>query len=49
VRDRPLYTQQGNLVTDRSVAQEGYGRFLIDLFEDWVRRDIGEVYVQMWT
>jgi uncharacterized protein len=47
VRDRPLYTQQGNLVTDRSVSPEGYGRFLIDVFEDWVRADIGEVYVQM--
>jgi uncharacterized protein len=47
VPGRPLYTQDGNLVTGRSVAPEGYGRFLIDVFEDWVRRDIGEVYVQM--
>ena len=46
-RDRPLYTQQGNLVTERSVTPDGYGRFLIDIFEDWVRADIGEVYVQM--
>jgi uncharacterized protein len=45
--DRPLYVQDGGLVTDRSVTPEGYGRFLIDVFEDWVRRDIGEVYVQM--
>jgi uncharacterized protein len=47
VRDRPLYVQEGNLVTGRSVTPEGYGRFLIDVFEDWVRADIGEVYVQM--
>jgi uncharacterized protein len=47
VRDRPLYVQQGNLVTERSVSQDGYGRFLIEVFEDWVRCDIGEVYVQM--
>jgi len=47
VRNRPLYVQQGNLVTDRSASPDGYGRFLIDIFEDWVRRDIGEVYVQM--
>ena len=46
-RDRPLYVQQGSLVTERSVSPGGYGRFLIDIFEDWVRRDIGEVYVQM--
>ena len=47
VRDRPLYTQEGSLVTDRTVSPDGYGRFLIDVFEDWVRRDIGRVYVQM--
>jgi uncharacterized protein len=47
VRGRPLYTQQGNLVTGRSVSPGGYGRFLIDIFEDWIRADIGEVYVQM--
>jgi uncharacterized protein len=47
VRDRPLYTQDGSLVTERSVSPGGYGRFLIDVFEDWVRRDVGEVYVQM--
>jgi uncharacterized protein len=47
VRDRPLYTQEGELVTGRSFSPEGYGRFLIDVFEEWVRRDVGEVYVQM--
>jgi uncharacterized protein len=47
VTDRPLYVQEGNLVAERSVSPDGYGRFLIDVFEEWVRRDIGEVYVQM--
>jgi uncharacterized protein len=46
-RDRPLYRQEGSLVTDRSVTAEQYGSFLIGVFEEWVRRDIGEVYVQM--
>jgi uncharacterized protein len=46
-RGRPLYVQDGGLVSERSVSADGYGRFLIDIFEDWVRRDIGEVYVQM--
>lgn len=32
---------------DRSVTGEQYGRFLIAVFEEWVRRDIGEVFVQM--
>jgi uncharacterized protein len=47
VKGRPLYTQQGSLPTERSISPEGYGRFLIDVFEDWVRRDVGEVFVQM--
>jgi uncharacterized protein len=46
-RDRPLYTQTGELVTNRSVTAEQYGRFLIGVFEEWVRRDVGAVYVQM--
>ena len=46
-RDRPLYVQEGDRVTGRSVTPEQYGRFLIDVFEEWVRRDVGEVYVQM--
>jgi uncharacterized protein len=46
-RDRPLYAQEGHRVTGRSVKAEQYGRFLIDVFEEWVRRDVGEVYVQM--
>lgn len=46
-RDRPLYVQEGAYVTDRSVTPKQYGRFLIEAFEEWVRRDIGTVYVQM--
>ena len=46
-RDRPLYVQDGDRVTARSVSAEQYGRFLIDVFEEWVRRDIARVYVQM--
>ncbi len=46
-RDRPLYVQDGEVVTGRSVSAEGYGRFLIDVFEEWVRHDVASVYVQM--
>jgi serine-type anaerobic sulfatase-maturating enzyme len=46
-RDRRLYRQEGTHVTNRSVTGRQYGRFLIDVFEEWVRRDVGEVYVQM--
>ena len=44
---RLLYTQTGNLVTERTVGPEQYGCFLIDVFEEWVRRDVGQVYVQL--
>ena len=46
-RDRPLYVQDGARTTARSVTADQYGRFLIEIFEDWVRRDVGKVYVQM--
>jgi uncharacterized protein len=37
----------GNEITDRSVTPSGWGDFLIGVFEEWVRRDVGEVFVQM--
>ena len=46
-RDRPLYEQKGELVTNRSIGAEQYGRFLIEVFEEWVRHDVGKVYVQL--
>jgi len=45
--ERPLYTQNGNLVTDRSVNPEQYGRFLNAIFDEWVQRDVGKVFVQL--
>jgi uncharacterized protein len=45
--DRPLYSQVGELVTERSVGAEQFGRFLIAIFDEWVRRDVGQVFVQM--
>jgi uncharacterized protein len=44
--DRPLYTQHGGFVTERSVGAEQFGRFLVAIFDEWVRRDVGKVFVQ---
>ncbi|MCU0266442.1 MAG: anaerobic sulfatase maturase [Actinomycetia bacterium] len=44
---RPLYRQQGDLVTHRTVGARQYGQFLVDVFEDWARHDIGDVFVSM--
>ncbi|MGB7979160.1 MAG: anaerobic sulfatase maturase [Candidatus Nanopelagicales bacterium] len=46
-KDRPLYRQTGAAVTHRSVTGVQYGRFLIDVFEEWARHDVGDVFVQM--
>jgi uncharacterized protein len=45
--ERPLYTQSGNLTIERSVNAAKYGAFLIAIFDEWVRRDVGQIYVQM--
>ena len=43
---RPLYLQQGDCVTDRSVNAKRFGEFLNTIFDEWVQRDIGRVFVQ---
>ena len=43
--DRPLYRQAGDLVTDRTVKPEKFGKFLIEIFDEWVDRDVGKVFV----
>ena len=45
--DRPLYVQEGNLVTHRTVRAGQYGQFLVDVFEEWARHDVGDVFVSM--
>ena len=37
--------QEGNKVTDRSVRPEQWGRFLIEIFDEWVKRDVGRTFV----
>ena len=44
---RPLHVLEGNHVTSRSVAPEQWGQFLIAIFDEWIKRDVGAVYVQM--
>lgn len=34
-------------VTEWSVSGEDYGRFLIAIFDEWVRHDVGRVFVQL--
>lgn len=43
----PEPDQQESAVTDWSVPAEAYGDFLTTIFDAWVRRDVGRVFVQM--
>ncbi len=38
--------QQGGTVSDRSVLPDQFGRFLIAIYDEWVRHDVGKIFVQ---
>ncbi|MCI1914286.1 MAG: anaerobic sulfatase maturase [Bifidobacteriaceae bacterium] len=44
---RPLYRQEGSDVTSRSVEPIKWGKFLSDIYDEWVTRDVGKVFVQL--
>ena len=46
-RDNDTGFQEGDTVTDRSVKADQYGRFLISIFDEWVKKDVGKTYVQI--
>jgi uncharacterized protein len=45
-RDNPTGNQEGTSITERSVNPKQYGRFLIEIFDEWVAHDVGEMFVQ---
>lgn len=44
--DGSTMIQSGNQVTARSVKPEQFGQFLNAVFDEWVRRDVGKVFIQ---
>ncbi len=44
-RDNETGYQEGNKVTDRSVRPGQYGRFLVEIFDEWVGKDVGRTFV----
>jgi uncharacterized protein len=43
--DGSTLLQEGDTVTDRSVGPAQWGDFLIAVFDEWVRRDVGTVFI----
>jgi uncharacterized protein len=46
-RENTTGFQEGTTVTPRSVTAQQYGDFLITIFDEWVHRDVGHVFVQI--
>jgi uncharacterized protein len=42
----PIVEREGDGVSTRTVPAEAWGRFLVDVFDEWVQRDVGTVFVQ---
>lgn len=42
----PFSTDKGD-ITPWSVSPLGFGHFMIDIFDEWIKRDVGVYYVQM--
>jgi len=46
-RENDTGFQEGDTVTDRSVDPVAWGMFLAAVFDEWVTRDVGAVFVQL--
>ena len=44
-RDNETGFQEGDRVTERSVDPVAWGRFLVSVFDEWLRHDVGTVFV----
>jgi uncharacterized protein len=38
--------QEGTSITERSVQPKQYGKFLIEIFDEWIRNDVGSMFIQ---
>ena len=47
VRDNETGFQEGETVTQHSVTGKQYGHFLNAIFDEWVRHDVGQVFIQI--
>jgi uncharacterized protein len=45
-RDNPTRAQEGSKLIPESVDAAQYGKFLCGVFDEWLERDVGQVFVQ---
>jgi len=45
-RDNDTGNQAGERITDCSVRPGQWGRFLSEIFDEWVQRDVGKIFIQ---
>jgi uncharacterized protein len=45
----PVVVRPGQAVGAESVPAEAYGEFLCAIFDEWVRRDIGRIHIQLFA
>ena len=46
-RDNASGNQKGEMLTKRSISGNEFGKFLIAIFNEWVQKDVGKVFVQL--
>jgi len=46
-RDNKSGNQKGEKLTSRSISGTQFGNFLITIFNEWIQKDVGEVFVQI--
>jgi len=45
-RDNETGNQKGSRITERSVTSKQYGKFLIEIFDEWIKKDVGSMFIQ---
>ena len=46
-RDNQTGNQRGEHLTERSISGKAYGDFLTAIFDEWIKHDVGSVFVQL--
>ena len=45
----PVVVRNGNILSDESVSADSYGNFLIAVFDEWARKDLGKLDIQLFA